>query len=367
MNDDDINMILAAAGERWREQQEVPLTLDPGVLRKGRRPIREYAASAGGLLVALAAILVLALSAPSLGPHTGDVPQSASPSDVALTSSVPIASQAGGQGGATDTLVATATAAAAESDAVKPGDLVSATGIVKGPPGGEFRICPPDPSILMPGEPGPPACGPLSVAVTGIAANDLPGWTLIAGAGQSSRVIVSGVWRNGAISVDNVKPAGLPIFTPNELPSSCTPSGTSWPGDVPPGVEGEAALANLAELIAQHSDQFAPYWRAPLDGTSSASALVTIVGTLGDSREAAGMIASSFQYNLCVISVPYSTTELDMIEGRVASKDSGWLTTVDAASDRVTITLPFVDEEVLALIGADLPAVGFDPLMVRAR
>ncbi|MEV4260123.1 hypothetical protein [Kribbella sp. NPDC049584] len=329
---DEIDDLLTRAGARWRADQEAPPEPDlEYMLSGGRKPRRWVPALAAASVAVVAAGIIAVL------PNQPDRPQS------------PPQSFAPSNQQANDELL------------VKPGDKVQVSGQIIAVPGKTPVFCAP---LAVAGigyppgkEPAPSCPDPFAVKLNGLDLDQITGMTTIKGV-RTGSATVSGIWRDGAIDVQQQSAPITPAPTPLPKLPCAAPAG-GWPSK-PSNIASPAVKSFLAANAGQ---VYGPTTYYP-NGTSRNAPVVMMLGVAhGDVTALRAAFEKVYSGNLCVAPVLMSNadsdrvrTELDKILPR---KDLGAYQYGGAGMDgaRAPISLLVYTEKVkaaLAPVGLDL-------------
>jgi len=320
----DVDRLLEEAGARWRESQPDPPIIDFSTLVLPARA--RYGWWHAALVVAAVAVVggVVVVGGGRLGLNT--TPANGAPPAVTLA-----------------------------------GDRVQGTGIVVIDPSGQARLCIPEGVRLRnypPGAEPPPTCSPIAVPLQGLDPSRLPGRRERDGVVYSGRVTVKGVWTGDVVVVETVAEA-----EPDQqqaAPLSCLEPAEGWPR-LPADGDLEAALARVAEIVAEAPDVYAGYWTVPSpDGKTR----VLVVGTVRSVDDARAAVASAYPYGTCVVAAKFSLRELQDAADALARPDRTWQTELDLELNRVRVRMAVVDEDARRTL-VSYPQASAVPLIAR--
>jgi len=174
----------------------------------------------------------------------------------------------------------------------------------------------------------------------------------------SSRVTVKGVWTGDVVVVETVAEAEPDQQLPTKL--SCVEPAGGWP-QLPSDGDLEAALARVAEIVAEAPDMYAGYWTVPSpDGKTR----VLVIGTVGSEDDARAAVASAYPYGTCVVAAKYNLRELQDAADALARPDRAWQTELDLELNRVRVRMAMVDDDVRRALVA-YPQASAVPLIAR--
>jgi hypothetical protein len=336
--DDEIDRLLGAIGSEWRSTLATSRDIDPRIFHDSRRRLADQVVrlAAFASLSAVAVTLVIAL-------------RSAAPSSVpAGTSAVGAANTASPS--ATAPLTRTEMPRTTPTPRVAPptspfedlivevGDSVTASGNVIDWGDSQPMLC--ADLLWVAYDPGCPAGS--AVRVLGVDVHSLPG-SETEGGWVTTYVTVTGTWAEGGIEVSDVEVASEPgLAAPPEVP--CDSPSDGWPGNGSP-LENEAAWIRLKNAVDGRPDLYVGLWRAMFDpergwGIEGAQ----VVGTVGDVTAESERLAKIYRFNLCVVRVAFSASDLDAVAQVIARtvRDDGVETAIDPAIDRLVVyTLAF--------------------------
>ncbi|MEP7378410.1 MAG: hypothetical protein ABI725_02495 [Chloroflexota bacterium] len=376
MNEDgQIDLELRVAGERWRaSRHSTPARVDPAMFTEKRSTgmlertmARAAQVLAAVTVVAFVGVIFVLLVRPGLPPGPAATSPTGSVGPAPTTSPTTPAAEATATAGPSQSTAPSPTPAPV-TEALRNGDSVTARGVVMGSDQDELRICKPEGSLqsghLNPTPPMTPACPEeVSVAVIGVSAATLPGWTPVGSGGQSAYIDVHGTWSGRAIVVESAELVVWRPTTDRQAPCSSPPEG--WPGEPPGSIDGETNLRQLSDAVAAAPDQYIGYWAAFVDPVKPELGRVMVVGTVGDVNSAREELRLAYPYNLCVVAVEHSAADLQSIADALGPFTVAWRPEVDEANDTVSIWLPYVDDAALNRVGQFAEAVTFDPLVAK--
>jgi hypothetical protein len=233
---------------------------------------------------------------------------------------------------------------------VRPGDRVVATGLVVANEDGTLQLCLPGPARLV-DDGRPPACSSLSTPLRGLSASMIPGWVSTDGAGYAREVTVFGIWTGDGIDAERAV-GGIAPATPE--PIEC-PGPVSGPPAAPGDLREEAALAALADEVFGNREVYGGFWRSRLGHI--------VVGVAGDPADREDRVRQRYPYALCLVRVPNSLAVLDAAATDLGGRVASWQSMVDAATNRVRITVLVVDDATAALAASHEGQIAFDPLV----
>ena len=239
---------------------------------------------------------------------------------------------------------------------VRPGDTVTATGIVRAKAGEMPLLCAGAFDILMFGI--PPSCSPPDVPLSGsVDLSLLPGRQVVADVTFSSEVRVVGRWTGSAIEDPVITSAPS---TGYQDPLPCLTPATGW---VNPSASGgfRAALDPLAREITAHPELYAGYYTQSVTPGNSFPA-VEIVRTKVDPRTLVSRIESLFPYAVC-LTHDYSQVELDAAIAAFPAPPAT-IPAVSGDTHRVGVAIVAVDQDVLPIFMAH-PAAYPIPLVTK--
>jgi len=317
----DIEKLLTDAGERWRAGQPVPPQVEPPV---ERRLVARPRLGALIVVVALLAVVALAGTSPMGGP-------AASPSHVGIGWD----------------------RAQLEAAIVRPGDRVTAKGVIIAPWGEAPKVCSPGGDRLM-GE--PPACLPIAVPVEGVDLDHLPGRMVTNGTISSVGVEVHGTWTGAAIRVESI---GASASEPYNLARSPCPEPLGGWRSAPSDIAFRAALDPLVGEITAKPDVYGSYWTVPF-----AVPDVEIVETRVDPTTVRGRVDALFPFSACLLRGTFTSEELAATQTELQRDDLTWIAGVDDAFHRVRVELTMLDEAAVAVFVAH-PGAYPAPLVTR--
>jgi len=317
----DIEKLLTDAGERWRAGQPVPPQVEPPV---ERRLVARPRLGALIVVVALLAVVALAGTSPMGGP-------AASPSHVGIGWD----------------------RAQLEAAIVRPGDRVTAKGVIIAPWGEAPKVCSPGGDRLM-GE--PPACLPIAVPVEGVDLDHLPGRMVTNGTISSVGVEVHGTWTGAAIRVESI---GASASEPYNLARSPCPEPLGGWRSAPSDIAFRAALDPLVGEITAKPDVYGSYWTVPF-----AVPDVEIVETRVDPTTLRGRVDALFPFSACLLHGTFTSEELTVTAMALHRDDLTWIAGVEDAFHRVRVELTMLDEAAVAVFVAH-PDAYPAPLVTR--
>jgi hypothetical protein len=264
---DQIDQMLRAAGEQWRQAQ--PPAPEPDSSRWSDSAVsrpRWMPIAAAAVAVAIAAAGLSALLR-----RAGEVPAN---QRAAAASTGPTALF------------------------VRDGDTVRASGLVLAQSGGPTRFCPPEvgPGVPIGNQDEPPCAH--GVPVTGV---DLDQLSTPVGSGsiRSGYADLTGVWQAGQLRVVQQAAVGAdPV--PDDDAAPCPAPGGKWRNI------GERDGKDLDAYVRQHADQFGPVWLARPAGTPAGTVptIMVVPVVYGDSGAVESALARRYGGSLCLISAP---------------------------------------------------------------
>jgi hypothetical protein len=197
-------------------------------------------------------------------------------------------------------------------------------------------LCPELLDAGVAGVTGPPICKTYTaVRVRGVDLNSL-------GGEQQDPFVISdyarvvGTWSDDSITVVDAEEVKRPATSLNRSVPCSTPEG-GWPGS-DASTPSNDSLSRLGDFVNAHPDTYSGAWTGDIIGDGTA----VVVGTIGSVASEAERLAKIYPYNLCVIHVNYSATDLEHLAQTLAGQGF-WQTYVDATVDRVIITTPVLD------------------------
>jgi hypothetical protein len=316
-SDHEIDLLLREQGDHWRRGVPIDHDMDIrlfGEQPTGRRVTRWVLAS--GSVAALIAILVLAsafrglTSAPSSG--TG--------------SAVPSAS---GVAGAGETAAPASAAPQANFNeiAVSAGDSVVATGYLAAR-ANDLYLCP----TRLLGITGGFGC--LGADLVPVAGADALVWDR-----QFARV--EGVWDGEVIQAVDIVATAVPD-RPAIASIPCSPPVSGWPGNGT-SEAAESAGQLLEEEVAGHPQKYVGLWSAASPSEAGDITRAVVVGTVADVQTAVDELAAIYPFNLCVVRVEYSATDLQSALDELSATNSQWHLEIEPSADRVILTTTALD------------------------
>lgn len=255
---------------------------------------------------------------------------------------------------------------------VNNGDAVVAEGNL-------FETKQPSEALLCPGGGWPPdvgCIGQVVVPVMGVDPRALPGAEadpnvpdLPAGTWVTNYVRVDGVWVDGALHVVGVEPTKQPslvelVPTP-EVP--CDEPLGGWPGyNGNPGDAEEAWQALEAEVL-RNPETYTGVSSAVIPGRDTEVLdQAVVVGTLADVDKVAPKLHSIYPYNLCIIRVGYSRTQLDEAAESIRAMVRAWdVYDREYAFGRVIVRVPVFDLQTAAALAPYGSMVSVEPIVLH--
>jgi hypothetical protein len=221
-------------------------------------------------------------------------------------------------------------AGAGNTGVVKPGDLVIASGDLVQTTNGSYVICLPAARDRLMSTTAL-RCS-TSFPAIGIDARSVPGWTTTNGVSYAPDVTVRGAWTGSAITV-----ASLTQTLPSVLaPSPCGPAPSARAA--PSGIDAESALRPVDAEVASHPDVYGGLWSGTIDGDR----VIPVVGAL-NAQSAQAALAQIYPYQLCVIQVQRSVTQLSSLLTQVAQAHPDWIPEADLPHNRIAVTVGVLD------------------------
>lgn len=334
----DIEALLQEAGARWRSLQPAPA--EPSWQEVSRHRFAYLAAAgvaAAAVLTAMALVALLSLPTTQVGEET-TVPggqDSPSPED--------------------------------QSSVVHEGDVVTASGqVLLRPDAGGPVLCRLGP-VLLPYVPDySPSCSPVQVALGGLDPTTLPGWRQVGtDVWLSSDVRVTGTWRSGKLEVSNVVSSKAPSDLPEPSVVPCRAPDTGWPGNGDIDAM-EAATERLDAEVQGHPDLYNGMWWGWIGAASTGPLDAAVVGTVADLAAVRSKLEEIYPFNLCVVQVPFSRSQLDGAAEQISGLNGSWQVRVDQPFEKVLVQLVLVDEEAAKHLEPYGDKVQLDPLVERA-
>jgi hypothetical protein len=329
---DEIDDLLTRAGARWRADQDAPPEPDlEYMLTGGRKPRRWVPALAAASVAVVAAGIIAVL------PNQQDRPQS------------PPQSFAQGNHEPNDELL------------VKPGDKVQVSGGIIAVPGKTPVFCAPLASTAIgypPGkEPAPSCPDEFAVKLNGLDLDQISGMKTIKGV-RTGSATVTGLWRDGAIDVQQQSAPITPVPAPFPKLPCAAPAG-GWPSK-PSNI---AAPAVQSFLAANAGQVYGPTNNYP-NGSSRGAPVVMLLGVAhGDVATLRAAFEKVYSGNLCVAPALMSNADSDRVRTELdkilLKRDLGAYQYGGAgpAGSRAPISLLVYTEQVkaaLAPVGLDL-------------
>ncbi|RZU18677.1 hypothetical protein EV645_0875 [Kribbella rubisoli] len=329
---DEIDDLLTRAGARWRADQDAPPEPDLEYMLGGGRKPRRWVPALAAASVAVVAAGIIAV----LPNHQGQ-PQS------------PPQSFAQGNHEPNDELL------------VKPGDKVQVSGRIIAVPGKTPVFCAPLASTAIgypPGkEPAPSCPDEFAVKLNGLDLDQISGMTTIKGV-RTGSATVTGLWRDGAIDVQQQSAPVTPVPTPLPKLPCAAPAG-GWLSK-PSNIYSAAVQSFLAANAGQ---VYGPTTYYP-NGTSRNAPVVMVLGVAhGDPAALREAFEKVYSGNLCVVPVLMSEADSDRVRTELdkilPKRDLGAYQYGGAgpAGGRAPISLLVYTEQVkaaLAPVGLDL-------------
>lgn len=240
------------------------------------------------------------------------------------------------------------------SRVVAEGDAVTATGWVQDINGGtsicEFR----NPSWEA-------DC--FGVPITGIDVSALSGWSN--GSGRSDWLTVRGAWTGGRITVTSIGtrvpgPSGRGSLT--DIP--CTPPPNGWRAGEWKTGDGE----RLDHAVPADSTLYYGPEAFSVTLEDGRTAIVAVIGTVGDVETLNDKLATIVPDNLCVTKVDYANSTIATLEQRLdkLAPQEDWSPLRLFIWDRVWLQLRVLDEHAFQLLEPDANKLVVNPLVQRA-
>lgn len=388
-NRDDIDRLLRESGERWRSKPLPLPSVDDAMFVD--RPQLALSAVARRWLSAAAAFAVLALvvavALATVLPHQTGPGAALSPTATTSTAS-PIAATSPPS---SDTPIATLTPSAAQSTPRTSATPLESNAPMPPPPaivrdgdtvvayGNLFETATPSQAFLCRWADGfAPDIGCLGsvvVTVRGVDVRELPGTEadpsvpeLPAGTWVSTYIRVEGVWRGEAIEATHVERAERPstreLLALPDVPCARPPDG--WAGYPPdPGLVDQADAALRSE-VSEHPDEYAGIsFAVTTDEEGRISELVRVVGTLVDVESVSPKLHSIYPFNLCIVRVEHSSSELQEIADDLFAFNRDWEILIDTSVGRVGVYVPVFDQGAADAVAPYSSTVLIRPVVVR--
>jgi hypothetical protein len=314
--DSDIDRLLREAAEQWRSGIAINRDVEARTFLGAQRPhFGRIAAASLGLFasVAVFSVLIASRSVP-----TGDTSGAVTTPPGAV--STPSTSQR---------------VVDSNSLIVAIGDTVVATGAIGIGSTGTVYLCPGEFSSRG----GALGCrGGQLVQVSGV---DGRVW-----GGRS--VTTRGTWTGEVVQVAEISPAE-PITPTAPGPVPCDPPAGGWPGNAPSDA-AEVAGHALEKEVRQHPEAYVGLWPAVAANASQGitdpvviTDRVVVVGTVDDVEAVRSRLARLYPFNLCVVPVEFSASELESVVGQLSAVDPSWLVEIEPRLDRVVVTTTALD------------------------
>ena len=354
LSDEDVDRLLADAGERWRQSVPVTSAVDTRRLRDqpSSRRLTLVAVRATAMAAGLLVLLALAVAINPAASPSGASPSPSGPPAASVTAK-PAATAAG---------PATPSYAFA-SAVVRPGDAVTAVGHLIEAADGALAICAVAVALAVPR--APPVCVPPAAPVAELDPREFPG-DETAGRWATDYLMFSGTWNGQAMEVDAAAPAEPPISSVFQ-PVPCGPPADGWPGDLLDGVKGEDLVRRLQREVEGNPDRYAGFWSGVIGRAGDQDAeRAMVVATVDDVELVAGHLRDIFPSNLCVVRARFSARELERVATLVGEMNESWRVTVDPAANRVAVEMVVLGEEAARLLSPYADRVDPRPLVVRA-
>ncbi len=293
---DEVDDLLTRAGARWRADQEAPPEPDLEYMLSGGRKHRRWVPALAAASVAVVAAGVIAVL-PNPKTPTAEAPAS------------PVASAPAG--GTPSAETPQTFAQGNDKFLVKPGDKVRVSGKIIAAPGKTPVFCAPLAERAIgypPGkEPAPKCPDDFAVELNGLTMDQVAGAKTIKGV-RTGSAAVTGIWRDGAIDVQQVSAAISE--TPTALPKlPCAAPAGGWPSK-----PSNIASAAVKTFLAAHADQvYGPITFYP-NGTSRGAPVVMMAGVAhGDLAAFREAFEKVYSGNLCVAPVLMSNADSERV------------------------------------------------------
>jgi hypothetical protein len=232
---------------------------------------------------------------------------------------------------------------------IRPGDTVTATGAMVVHNAGDVFLCP---TYAI-------AATPAGVDVEGVclSAPLLP----LRGVDEGTTLIwatVVGTWDGSSVDVQHISAADKPELPWSDRAVPCEPPAGGWPGNP----EDDQAGAVLDREVRDRPSTYVGIWSAETMSETGDSVRAMAVGTVDDLATAKRRLTDIYPFNLCVVEVEFSLSELEGVAAELDTLEGPTLhLDVDAALDRVVVWTNAVDP---ATAEAILPFL--DKVQVRA-
>jgi hypothetical protein len=257
-------------------------------------------------------------------------------------------------------------------EVIRPGDTVTARGAMVVHKSGDVFLCPTSAIALLPAG--------VDVDAVCLYAPLLP----LRGVDEGTTFIwatVVGTWDGSSVDVQRISEADRPDLPWSDRSVSCEPPVGGWPGNP----DDDQAVAVLDQEVRENPSTYVGMWSAQAMSEMGDSVRVMAVGTVDDLETAKRRLTETYPFNLCVVDVDFSLSELEDVTAELAALEGPNLRLdVDAASDRVVVwtnaldlptaeaILPFLDKievrATLQLVRASPEATnGVEPIIVCGR
>lgn len=229
-----------------------------------------------------------------------------------------------------------------QGEVVRVGDRVIGSGHLVAA-GDEMALC----ALVVAAGPRMACVGSKFVPVLGLAREAVPGHQDGDDDWVSDYVEVLGRWTGDAVQATGVRLAVEPPGDPDmTVPCPAPPGG--WPGIGTPDA-AESAQQDLDRLLTRQPDRFVGLWPAVIpNGAGDGRAIV--VGTVDDPAEAGSELSGVYPFNLCIVKVTYSNSDLDEAARHLVGLGRDWNVRIDPALDRVVVRTAVLDESTLAAV-----------------
>lgn len=335
-----IDRLLEGAGEQWRATVYPQRDIDPIWFQERSAWSTRVLKGLGVAAVATAILAVVAVtelvpgrdsrpggSGIAVAPGTNVAPPS--PTVGSVETRVPRTPPTSPSSSATSTVPTL--------EIVSVGDRVSAYGHILARDG-DVELCP---GYVFAGfNPGCEAFIRLNdVDERSLPGHDLGDWWV------TGHYTVEGTWLGDAIRVSSLELSREPDEPSTVKDAPCAEPEDGWPGIWP----NDGAVELLQEQINEHPDLYAGTWDGRILNDDEIDT-AKVVGTVGDVQASYGELSRIFPYNLCVVPVEFSATELSRASDSVKSAGDESLVTIDPSVDRVLVTAVVFDQPLAAAV-----------------